>query len=228
MNNSLLTLSFSLLTAVHSQAQTKVPLPPEVRSTLPKGTTSLLVQRLPIGPKGTPVIVHIWAATRPNPPSSNNSYNQYAPSPFCVDIFQPRQNQKQRPIWSLLASAVYISTDKPHSVRTHWLYPAKKTGPILEIISSNNAPGVSVAHTLLVWNSGFREGYESPTPQTLWSGGLGGGIISQDFTAPNPLGDITITTTETVNGKLNSQIRLVWDGERFRKTLTVTFPKEFR
>jgi hypothetical protein len=217
VNKFLVALSFSLVTAASAHAQTEVALPPEARAALPKGTTSFLVQRLPIGPRGAPVIMHIWAATRPNPAFSNNSYNQFAPSPFCVDILQPPQNQRKGRTWSLVTSAAYISTDKPRSVRTHWLNPAKKTGPIMEIISSNNAPGVSIAHTLLVWENGFCEGYDSPTSQVLWSGGLGGGLISQDFSPPDARGNITITTTETVYGKLRSQQKLVWDGERFKK-----------
>jgi hypothetical protein len=92
---------------------------------------------LPVGPKQAPRIVHIWGATRPNTQGSQNSYNTFSASPFCVDVFAP--DAKNR--FHLLSSAAYLDTDAPYRMNFHWLQRAKKQGPVLEIVSGNGAPG---------------------------------------------------------------------------------------
>lgn len=93
------------------------------------------------------MLVHIWGDVRPNAPDSGNSYDQYSASPFCVDVFAPRLDERKHWGWHLVSSAAYVDASPPAAIVTHWLYPAKKRGPILEIVSGNGAPGVSTEHT---------------------------------------------------------------------------------
>ena len=199
-------------------ASEKSSLPADVRALLPRGATSFLCERLLLGPKGTKMLVHVWGAVRPNRPDSNDGYSEFSPSPFCLDIFEPVQTSNTRWGWHLLCSASYMDSTGPCAMIAHWLHPAKKQGPVLEIISGNGAPGVSTLHTLFVWNEGFQEGCVSPLPQEFDSGGTGGGLISQDFGKVDKRGTMTIVTTNSYNGRVVDVTTRGWNGDRFATT----------
>lgn len=200
-------------------AASKAAMPAAVRATMPRGAKSFLMQRLPLGYKGTPRLVHIWAVTRPRTPESNQ-YSSYTDSPFCVDIFEPRLDSKKRWGWHFLTSASYIDQDEPVAIVTHWLRPATKQGPVLEIISGNGAPGVSIVHRVLAWENGFGGGYSPPTPQTFESGGSGGGLIEQSFDGVDERGYMTITSRNSFGGKTISTTVSRWNGEQFVASIT--------
>jgi hypothetical protein len=195
-------------------AQPKVPA--EVSATLPAATKTFLLQRASLGPDGADVLVHIWGATRPNRADSLNRYNRFASSPFCIDIFTWKLGAGNHLRWHLTSSAAYIATDLPSLLRTHWLHPAIKQGPVLEVVSSNGAPGVSTVHTLLVWDKGFQEGYPSPSPQLFFSGGLGGGTIMQKFDEVDALGTMAVKSIDSYVGQVKSVTTFRWDGRSFR------------
>ncbi len=213
---TLVLASSSALLAPVSASQS-ASLPTEVRAKLPRGATSFLCERLPIGPQGTKMLVHVWGAVRSAQP---RGYSPYLDSPFCVDVFEPVQRSKGRWGWHLVSSAAYTDSTQPRAVVPHWLRPAKKQGPVLEIISGNGAPGVSTYHTLLAWNEGFREGYSAPVPQEFSSGGSGGGLISQKFDQLDSRGYMTIVTENSFGNRILDVTTYGWNGSRFVTTST--------
>ncbi len=195
-------------------AAPKTALPPAVRVFLPKGATSFLCERLPIGPNGTKMLVHIWGAMRANTADSDNSYQEFSSSPLCVDVFEPRLDERKQWGWHLVSSAAYLDETRPTNIVTHWLVPAKKQGAVLEILSGTGAPGLSTYHTLLVWENPFEAGSLSPTPQRFSSGASGGGSVYQTFGVDGS-GQLTITAVNAYGGKILSSDVLRWNGERF-------------
>lgn len=189
-------------------------MPAEVRAYMPRGAQSFLRERVPLGYKGTTRFIHIWGITRPRTPESNQ-YSSYDDSPFCMDIFEPRLNSKKRWEWHFLCSASYVDQDEPAALVTHWLRPATKQGPVLEIISSSGAPGVSTTHRILTWQDGFGEGYSPSPPQSFGSGGSGGGLIEQSFSGVDERGYMTITSRNSFAGKTISTAISRWNGELF-------------
>jgi len=196
----------------------KTLLPRDVKAYLPQGGTSFYGERLPIGSNATKMFVHIWAATRPNTPDSMNSYNRFSDSPFCVDIFAPQLDGQKRWGWHLVSSAVYMDANKPLAVKTYWLEPTKKQGPVLQIVSSNGAPGVSTIHTLLAWDRGFQTGLSSPTPQLFSSGGQGGGMLTVNFDKVDERGKMKIVVENSYADKIQSTESYQWNGRHFEFT----------
>jgi len=201
-------------------ATAKASLPFDVRAMLPRGATSFLCERLPVGPKGMKMLVHVWGAVRAKVPGSNDGYSAFSPSPFCVDVFEPLLKSNKTWGWHLVSSASYTDSTEPGAIIPHWLQPAKKQGPVLEIISGNGAPGVSTYHTLFVWDEGFREGYEAPVPQEFSSGGSGGGLISQKFDGVDQHGLMTVVSTNSFGNRILDVTTHGWNGERFVTTST--------
>ncbi|RYX84535.1 hypothetical protein EON83_09285 [bacterium] len=218
--------TFLSIFILHSSAEAddkkSLTLPAEVRNYLPKGTTSFLAKRLPIGYRGAMRFVHIWGAVRQNTLDEGNSYNRYAESPFCVDVFEPLLNAQKRWKWHRVTSASYVDGAPPTQVLPHWLRPATQQGPVLEIISSNGAPGISTMHTVFVWDKGLRESYPAPTPQVFGSGGSGGGLVQQLFDRSDERGYMTITTKNFYGDKVLSTVSSRWEGDRF---VVYTLPK---
>ncbi len=204
----------TIVSAVPIKNQTTL-LPNDVKAYLPQGATSFYAERLPIGPNATKMFVHIWAAIRPNTLDSMNAYNRFSDSPFCVDIFVPVLDEKQRWGWHLASSAVYMDANSPLAVKTYWLNPSKKQGPVLQIVSSNGAPGVSTMHRLLVWDKGFQTGDSAPEPQLFSSGGSGGGIIAVKLDGVDERGLMKITVENSFADKIQSIETYHWNGKRF-------------
>lgn len=92
---------------------------------------------------------------------------------------------------------------------------------MLEILSSNGAPGASgehtlfAKHTLFVWDKGYGEGTAAPTPRRFSSGGSGGGDISPHFDQVDERGTMMVTSVDSFGSKTHSITRYRWDGERF-------------
>lgn len=171
----------------------RAALPPGVDETVPTGVTSLQLVQLRLGPKGSPILVHIWTAARYNP-LLNGAKQTSGPkrisrtemlkgvrfqlSPICVDIFMPTREPNT---WHLVNTVIWSATEAPKEVQARWLQPKRKRGPVLLIRSG--IPGIT-RWTVLTFPDGLDAGPYTRTRssvQTFMRSGSSGGAQRPRF-----------------------------------------------
>jgi hypothetical protein len=180
-------------------------LPAAVSARLPRGAETIHLGRLPIGPNGAPMLVHIWTAVRR---PEKYSYWPMDQSPVCIDVFAQNRNSFNR-----TASAVYLSDDRPREVASLWLRPAKKEGPVVVLVGPSHT---STKYTLVTFAEGVgAEDRSKPRVQDLYQGGIGGGKTVQNFGVDSG-GMLTVETESSLYGKTESVTVRRWNGYEFK------------
>lgn len=127
---------------------------------------------------------------------------------MCVDVFSQSKNRFTR-----AASAVFLSDELPQDISARWLYPAKKQGPVLVLVSPSYT---STKYTLVVFPKGVGVGDENPGfVQHLYQGGVGGGKILQNF-GVDADGVMMVETENSLYGKTQSKTQRRWNGYEFQ------------
>lgn len=195
--------ALSLMTRPVKSALT---LPSAVRAVLPRGAVSVDLERLPIGPNGTPILAHLWTVERPQSPA--NASPPFQIVPFCLDLFEPATGANN---WSFVNAVVYGDYAKPGKVFTRWLQPKQKLGAVIIIASSTGYPGLSTTLTLIAFPYGLAS---SSYQQAFSAGGSGGGGISYTFDGIDARGYLTATRIDYLYGKQKRTV-LTWNGHEF-------------
>ena len=192
-----------------SSNNSKDSLPAEVSALLPPNAISLKLGQLLMGPKGSPVLFHVWTAARTSKDNSGR-HSQWDPSPFCVDLFTAGCQQGT---WRYVKSAVYLGTNAPTEIDARWLQPSKEEGIVFIIISPAY---IQTRFTLITFPSGIAEQYgnDGYFVQEFYQGGVGGGKILQDF-GVDSRGYMTVISENWYIGKKLSSTVYNWDGRGF-------------
>jgi hypothetical protein len=102
---------------------------------------------LQLGPKHSPILVHLWTAARPDPrysgqqsvsgrkPLTRTEMNEMPSlrlSPMCADVFLPTGKSNS---WRLANTMIWSDLVAPRACHARWLQPKRKRGPMLLIES---------------------------------------------------------------------------------------------
>jgi hypothetical protein len=201
--------------AAESAASSKA-LPPELRSTLPSGATSLYLGQFPMSAGGKPLRVHLWAAGRKSSPYTPH---QFDPSPFCVDLFQLAGKDDFEPgKWHRVASTVYLGEDGPqdrNDVSMRWLQPAKKQGLVLIVVSPSY---IVTRYTVITFPQGISSsGQAKSYTQEFYQGGVGGGKIVYNF-GVDKRGFMTVLGSSSYAGRDTGTTLFTWNGREYATT----------